>query len=571
MDINDNDADADFRSEEVLLVPKDPDTATSAAYSNNADNNNVDNINDDGNIDDDGDDDDNIDDDNISHSSSSSSSSYSSSSTSSGTVDELMVVLQQRYDLPFRQRQKIVELAEAFLQDLKGDIHAMITDQDYENYQGLDATRDTVHEVETMLRVCPEVLIEESDTDAAADIDQHEGECPINCLTYMIDGNSNCIRNIHAVPFVPTFVRLALEYNLFSPEERGGLLHEYFHVITGRYNTLQFLVQSSDLCFGSEHNQTVDTLFHTQLVRLQQMGVLTKEDIQRQNLVQLLCYNDYFATNRFRFLVQWDPYTLLQPDHDGELPLHYAADDSSTVKSIIPFQTVFEYGMLYFPLQVGISLLYTKNNDDDTIADATITPFKTACSIFTRDRVQSIVDDVLTRRYSAITTTATATDADAATITIAVPPLLNTIDALVLAATNETIHLDCVYSLMRREPDVLITLLSKSNNNNNASGEDCDHNSSCNDDDDNNNNNGYSSSNSNAVYYHTYDDSSSSASSSNNNVWDSNNDCVSNIDDGSYDTTASVGSNNNNNEINDDDEEKNDENNGRKRKRGEQI
>jgi hypothetical protein len=36
----------------------------------------------------------------------------------------------------------------------------------------------------------------------------------------------------------------------------------------------------------------------------------------------------------------------------------------------------------------------------------------------------------------------------------------NVVDALITAAIDESIHLDCVYFLMRRQPDVLVKLLS---------------------------------------------------------------------------------------------------------------
>jgi hypothetical protein len=37
---------------------------------------------------------------------------------------------------------------------------------------------------------------------------------------------------------------------------------------------------------------------------------------------------------------------------------------------------------------------------------------------------------------------------------------INTVEALVMSAIDETVRLDCVYFLLRREPDVLQKLLS---------------------------------------------------------------------------------------------------------------
>jgi len=50
---------------------------------------------------------------------------------------------------------------------------------------------------------------------------------------------------------------------------------------------------------------------------------------------------------------------------------------------------------------------------------------------------------------------------------------LHIIEALMVAAADENIHLDCSYFLLRREPDVLVRLLSgPHSNNNNDDGDD---------------------------------------------------------------------------------------------------
>ena len=36
---------------------------------------------------------------------------------------------------------------------------------------------------------------------------------------------------------------------------------------------------------------------------------------------------------------------------------------------------------------------------------------------------------------------------------------INTEDALILAATEDAIHLDCVFFLLKRQPDVMLSLL----------------------------------------------------------------------------------------------------------------
>merc|ERR1712238_177738 len=44
---------------------------------------------------------------------------------------------------------------------------------------------------------------------------------------------------------------------------------------------------------------------------------------------------------------------------------------------------------------------------------------------------------------------------------------LNIVEALMVAAADENIHLDCSYFLLRREPDVLVRLLQSGPYNNN--------------------------------------------------------------------------------------------------------
>ena len=68
------------------------------------------------------------------------------------------------------------------------------------------------------------------------------------------------------------------------------------------------------------------------------------------------------------------------------------------------------------------------------------TSFQRACKQFGHEQVMTGIEDTLTR-YSDSTP-------------------LNVVEALITAAIDEDIHLDCVYYLIRREPNVLQKLLS---------------------------------------------------------------------------------------------------------------
>jgi hypothetical protein len=160
---------------------------------------------------------------------------------------------------------------------------------------------------------------------------------------------------------------------------------------------------------------------------------------------------DHPIERRFRFLVEWDSSALLHPDTHGFVPLHCAA---GTYSSIREFQLVFEYGIRYYPKKKGIHLLFRKNNKGDT-------PFQLACKISQkRDKVTKVVEDTLIR-YSSSNNTAP----------------LNIREALITAAIDGNIHLDCVYFLIQRQPDILQKVLSSttpvaagSNNNNDEDG-----------------------------------------------------------------------------------------------------
>jgi len=195
------------------------------------------------------------------------------------------------------------------------------------------------------------------------------------------------------------------------------------------------------------------------------MGLFKLEDIPRYYLVHELCDQDHFAERRFQFLVDMDPSSLVHTNLYGRLPLHIAA-----LSSIQAFRIVFEYVIRYYPNQKGITMLFTKDNDG---YDEGETPFQMVCQRYGREVVMTIVEDTLNNSI--------------------IP--LNIVEAVVMAAIDGNVHLDCVYFLLRREPHVWVRLLSEphNNSNNNNIGEDgggnYNHGNAV-DDDDNDNDNG---------------------------------------------------------------------------------
>merc|ERR1712194_463413 len=154
-------------------------------------------------------------------------------------------------------------------------------------------------------------------------------------------------------------------------------------------NTLECLVDSCDSCYDEEHNRVVGNVCHMQMIQLRQMSILKKEDICGHDLLGNLCSGEYFSRNTFQLLVEWDPTSLGQPNASESIPLHY----TSCISSIQCFQSVFETGIIYYPLKKGISLLFTKNNKGHT-------SFQFACETYGRDTAMDVVEETITRYYS---------------------------------------------------------------------------------------------------------------------------------------------------------------------------
>jgi hypothetical protein len=354
-------------------------------------------------------------------------------------------VLERKEEVPLRTKNKIDVLIKEFLEILGDDIHDMICDNGVdEDYRGLDSDRDSDDEVETAIRLFPEVL--------SRTIGYHH-TVPIKRLSYIYDGARGLyLCNLNAVLFIPLFARLAAEFGLFEEQEREGLF------INGD-NGLRTLATLTDpLARNHEDHEIVDNKYVIVMEKLRQMGCIRKEDIKTYILMIDICeQHDNFPEKRFRFLVEWDPTSLLHADDYIRIPLHYAAD----IVTIQGFRMVFGYGILYYPIKKGISLLFKKDEHDKT-------PFHIACNKHGRDEVMRVIEDTLIRHSSSSENS----------------PPLNVAEALITAAIDENIHLDCVYFLLRRQPDVLTNLLLGSINNNDD--DDVDGGDNNNDNDDNN-------------------------------------------------------------------------------------
>ena len=379
---------------------------------------------------------------------------------------KVIAILQQRFAFPSQQREcKIVQFAQEFLDNVGHDIQTMITDPrivtsgegnaQRSQYRGLDDTRDTEAEITTAIGFYPHLLAERAGPN---------NMYPIQYLPHLLDTGTVYLSSIKAVSFIYIFAKLAIEYNSFEEEERGGLLIENSNGVT----VLQTLlatptrVPSDDMLRTlsindvDQYRRRVDTKFLETMIRLQQSddNYFKKDDIKRYYLPYLLCRMQYFAGRRFRFLIDWDPSSLVHTDDDGYLPLHWSIHNNNNINA---FQTVFDAGLRYYPRMRGILLLFQRNNFGQTA-------FQFACKkLESRKTVMEIVEGTISQHFHRSTITATST-------TTTTAPTQNAYigDTLISAAIDDGIHLDCVYFLVRRQPDIILSMLRRKNTVSNA-------------------------------------------------------------------------------------------------------
>ena len=225
----------------------------------------------------DGNDVDNNNDDEIDHQPQEAEAEVAAAGARSSRRTQLMSLLVLYDACPLRTRNNIDELVAILLENAENDVHALSCAQNADDYRALDINRDTIKEVETIVRFFPNTLSKRKETRwgtnengeqgliAAGD---GEGEYPIQCLMYAIGTNGYSF-NFKATPFVAIVAQVAKELDQFEEEERGGLL------IEDRYgmNTLQYLVLSSRLRYDDTLNQRVDIVCRTQFIQLQRTGL----------------------------------------------------------------------------------------------------------------------------------------------------------------------------------------------------------------------------------------------------------------------------------------------------------
>jgi hypothetical protein len=349
----------------------------------------------------------------------------------------------------------------------------------------LDSNQDTEKEVGFTMNFFPYLLNKENFINSRVGLQFK----PYYAVNRAAKNVSNAC-NVKSVSFVPVLAKVGLEIlgrTTQVSNNRGGLLS----YCENDMNVLRYLANSttcnccnsrsrgnttsdsdSDSDSGSsnaasttqsddikidyseeeyeEHQIHIDEINLSVIKKLREQNLFYKEDIQREDLMEcLLCCckgkdntgsissSFYFAERRFRYLVDWDPISLTKERNnqiDGKLPLHlsiqynYNFNSNTRTHSTRGFRSVLDAGIRHFPTKVGF--LFHKDIKDRT-------PFQMACKIYGKEVVMQIVDDVVT---TAITNSSSSTF----------------METLITAAIDETIHLDCIFFLLRKEPSVLL-------------------------------------------------------------------------------------------------------------------
>jgi hypothetical protein len=132
-------------------------------------------------------------------------------------------------------------------------------------------------------------------------------------------------------------------------------------------------------------------------------------------------YVDYvdYGAKRVKFLVEWDPSSLIQPSNEHESLLHYVAKDFTFRE----FQLVFEYGIRYYPKKIGINLLFRSRRR----YKEEMTPFQRACIKYKIDGGKKVMNVVKTTLANCYTSSSSSSSSSSDNILS-----LNVVEALIM-------------------------------------------------------------------------------------------------------------------------------------------
>jgi len=213
-------------------------------------------------------------------------------------------------------------------------------------YGGPNDERDTESEVELALRFFPRVLCL-----------RRYGLFPILWLS----------KSIRSVSFIPLFARLGHESGLFPEFERGGLVFgsngmDVFSQLAATCNEdVDGLCKRSDL----EQQEIVDAKFLEVIQKLRSFHLMTRKDIRTYKMIDILCNQSVFPEQRFRYLVDWDPRSLLSHHGKGKTLSMRLISHFFDKENISGFRMLFELSVKYYSVQLGFLFDTIYSLDDD--------------------------------------------------------------------------------------------------------------------------------------------------------------------------------------------------------------
>ena len=328
----------------------------------------------------------------------------------STNVQKKVTILEHKFGFPGRLQTAIDEAKEENLSPYRFrlNIEKKLVDWLSENWwvdhidesKGLNCDRDTKAEVELAIRFFPNALSKQ----------RNRRRCyPI----YWQLGNRSGKCNLKAMPFIPLFAKLGMELDKFTEEERGGL-------ICGGCNVLVRLAVCNSHLVGDdeEHQQLVEKISLAAMKELVENDLFKIEHICEYNMIGELCVQYIFSEQRFLYMANWDPDSLILPSERGRLPIQLAAWHC---KGTGGFRKVFELGMQHFPKEMGG--LFQRH--------CSYTAYQMACTRFGDEEVKKILNDGFRKNYNNNST-------------------CSILNSLIYAATDEMVDLDGVFEILQR-------------------------------------------------------------------------------------------------------------------------
>ncbi|OEU09074.1 hypothetical protein FRACYDRAFT_248933 [Fragilariopsis cylindrus CCMP1102] len=304
-----------------------------------------------------------------------------------------------------------IYVQEARLEERERGLTKTIVDEDW---------YEDERKIANAIRYFPDVLLE-----------KRYGMYPIHELTCQQGNNADYIlKNISRIPLL---VELGSELGQFDEELRGGLLSTW----TDDEDTDWTVLWSIIIYDRTENGTTnlVDECFSAVWKRLRQNNHLKKEDIREYNLVGRLLMNDIgiFSEARLLYFVDWDPMTLTipcKPERGIMLPIHWAARRDFRI-----FKIVIQAGLRYFPEKLAFVFCKGTHRNRDDGKKRTRTPFRLACNKHGQEKVMNEVLDCIANYCAASASPSTMESS-----------------LLMTAVTDESIHLEGLYTLLRKDP-----------------------------------------------------------------------------------------------------------------------